>query len=251
MASSGKLRLGRIFKTTMIVLLAATAWPAFAGDGPDRGMPGRCSPARRTRSFHSARCRRRRRQRPPRPHSPTVSKGHFPAPPGRSFTTPEQPMWIGARAAHRKSAGSYSIWCAAAGSASPGSGGDVPAHSKSWAVAGPFDFSGATSGEFQFDLWLSTEANYDYFKWLASTDGSSFSGLQTTATTSGFQTVTVDLSDWGSAGNRPRPVPGLDRVYLPIGREQHLRGRLCRSGQPDDQRRRWGRQLRHLRSDRG
>ena len=37
MASSGKLRLGRILKIIMSVLLAAAVWPAFAGDGPDKG----------------------------------------------------------------------------------------------------------------------------------------------------------------------------------------------------------------------
>ncbi len=105
------------------------------------------------------------------------------------------------RSSHRKSAGSYSIWCAAGGSASPGPGGNVPVFTTSWAIAGPFDLSGATSGELKFDYWLSTETNYDNFKWLASTNGTNFSGLQTSADTNGFQTATQDLSDWGSAGN--------------------------------------------------
>jgi len=105
------------------------------------------------------------------------------------------------KTSYRKSAGSYSIWCAAQGSASPGTGGNVPNHTNTWAYIGPFDLSDATSGELTFDLWLETELNYDNFKWLASTDGSNFSGFQTSTDRSGFQTVTTDLSDWGSAGN--------------------------------------------------
>ncbi len=52
--------------------------------------------------------------------------------------------------------------------------------------------------------------NYDNFKWLASTDGSSFSGLQTSTDRNGFQTVTTDLADWGSAGN----VLGQSQVWI-------------------------------------
>jgi hypothetical protein len=80
----------------------------------------------------------------------------------------------------------------------------------SWVYAGPFDLSDATSGQIQFDLWLETEANYDNFKWLASTDGSSFSGFQTSTDRTGFQTVTTDLSDWGSAGN----ILGQPQVWI-------------------------------------
>ena len=210
MASSGKLRLGRNFKTTMIVLLAATAWPAFAGDGPDKGdarqtfaseaheilPPGTLSAAPKTATTTT-------------PFSDGF-EGAFPGATWQVFHDAGTADVDWGKSSRRKSAGSNSIWCAAAGNASPGPGGDVPVNSKSWAVAGPFDLSGATSGEFQFDLWLSTEASYDYFKWLASTDGSSFSGLQTTATTSGFQTMTVDLSDWGSAGN----VLGQSQVWI-------------------------------------
>jgi len=114
------------------------------------------------------------------------------------------------KTSYRKSAGSYSIWCGASGSASPGSGNPVPTNMQSWVIAGPFDLSGATSGEISFDLWLSTEASYDYFKWLASTNGQNFSGFQTSADTSGFQTATTDLADWGSAGN----LLGQSQVWI-------------------------------------
>jgi hypothetical protein len=114
------------------------------------------------------------------------------------------------RSSHRKSAGGWSLWCAAAGSASPGPGGATPVKMESWVIAGPFDLSGATSGQLQFDLFLKTEANYDWFQWLASTDGSNFSGLRTSTDTSGFETLNQDLADWGSAGN----VLGQPQVWI-------------------------------------
>ncbi len=111
---------------------------------------------------------------------------------------------------HRRASGSASIWCAAAGSQSPGAGGMVPANTNSWAIAGPFNLSSVSSGTLAFDLWLDTEAGYDFFMWLASFDGTNFSGLQTSTNTSGFQRVEQDLSDWGSAGN----VTGRSQVWI-------------------------------------
>ncbi|MCU0305976.1 MAG: hypothetical protein MUC56_18125 [Thermoanaerobaculales bacterium] len=114
------------------------------------------------------------------------------------------------RSSYRKSAGSWSLWCAATGSASPGPGGAAPVNMNSWVIAGPFDLSGATSGELKFDYFLKTEANYDWFKWLASTDGTNFSGLRTSTDTTGFQTVNQSLADWGSAGS----VLGQPQVWI-------------------------------------
>jgi len=215
MASSGKLRPARVFNTIIVMLLAISAGTVLAkdgrtGDGPRSGDTPRSAvmeaheilPAGTLTSAASK-------------TSTTSSllaegfEGSFPGGTWQVFHDGTADVDWG-KSSHRKSAGSYSIWCAAAGSASPGPGGNVPVNSKSWVIAGPFDLSGATSGELQFDLWLSTEANYDFFKWLASTDGSSFSGYQTSTTTGGFQTVTVDLSDWGSAGN----VLGQSQVWI-------------------------------------
>ena len=114
------------------------------------------------------------------------------------------------RTTYRKASGSASIWCAAAGPQSPGAGGMSPPNTASWAIAGPFDLSGASSGTLSFDLWLETEANYDYFSWLASFDGSNFSGLRTSQSTSGFQRIEQDLTDWGSAGD----VTGRSQVWI-------------------------------------
>ncbi len=204
MASSGKVRLAHIIGTLVTVLFLATTGTVFAGDGPS--ADGRF---------------------------PAAIEAHEILPPGAIAASPtiktttngtllsegfEGPFnWevfhengipnVGTpdvdwgKSSYRKSAGTYSAWCGAQGSASPGAGGDIPAYSKSWAVAGPFDLSGATSGELQFDLWLETESDYDFFKWSASTNGTNFSSFATSTSTSGFQTVTQDLSDWGGLGN--------------------------------------------------
>lgn len=218
MASSGKMCPARIFTTTTIIaLLAVVACPVFAADGGtgDGPRPGDANGRAVTQAHETL---------PPGALAalPTIKtttsttlltegfEGSFPGATWQVFHDTGKADVDWGKSGYRKSAGSYSIWCAAAGSASPGPGGNVPVNSKSWVVAGPFDLSGATTGEFQFDLWLGTEANYDYFKWLASTDGSSFSGLQTSTSTSGFQTVTVDLADWGSAGN----VLGQSQVWI-------------------------------------
>ncbi len=104
------------------------------------------------------------------------------------------------KSAYRKSSGTYSIWCAAAGSAAPGGGQDVPVNTEAWAIAGPFDLSSVTSGTLSFDLWLETEQDYDYFQWLFSLDGQNFSGLQT-STSTGWTTVNQDLTAWGTGND--------------------------------------------------
>ena len=203
MASLGKVRLAHIIGTLVAVLLLATTGAIFAGDGPS--ADGRFPTAIEANE-----------SLPPGAitASPTIKtttastlltdgfEGSFPGSIWQLYHPSSAPDVDWGTSPYEVSAGYYSIYCAGSGSDSnPVSGTDVPVNTYSWAIAGPFDLSGATSAELQFDLWLETESGYDFFKWLASTDGSSFSGLQTSADTSGFQTVTTDLSDWGSAGN--------------------------------------------------
>ncbi|HPW55968.1 MAG TPA: PKD domain-containing protein [Thermoanaerobaculaceae bacterium] len=111
------------------------------------------------------------------------------------------------RTTYRKSTGSYSLWCAAGGSGAVSPPGPVPFNTAAGVIAGPFDLSNATSGTLAFDYWLQTEAGVDQFQWLAESGcnptvtGCSFSGLQTSTNTTGFQRKTQSLADWGSAGN--------------------------------------------------
>jgi Immune inhibitor A-like, MAM domain len=212
MASSGKVSSAHVIGTLVIVLFLTTTGTVIAGDGPS--VEGRSASIIEAHEIL-----------PPGAlaASPTIKttttstlltdgfEGTFPGATWQLYHDAAGADVDWGTSPYEVSAGYYSIWCAGSGSdAPPDSGADVPVNTYSWAIAGPFDLSGASSGELQFDLWLETELNYDYFKWLASTDGSSFSGLQTSTSTSGFQTVTVDLSDWGSAGN----LLGQSQVWI-------------------------------------
>jgi hypothetical protein len=212
MASSGSLRLVGL---TGILLLALAAAPSSvsAGDGPGAGVDG---------GSHGLAVVETHEVLPPGvlASGPTAKtsatlftdgfEGSFPGGTWQLYHPSNAPDVDWGKTSYRRSAGSSSIWCAASGSASPGAGGNVPVNTTSWAIAGPFDLSGATSGDLTFDLWLDTEANYDYFSWLASTDGTNFSGLRTSSDTGGFETITQDLSDWGSAGN----VLGQPQIWI-------------------------------------
>jgi len=114
------------------------------------------------------------------------------------------------RTDHRAAAGRFSIRCAGSGSEAPAPGDPAPLGTVSWAIAGPFDLSDATSGRLRFELWLETERVHDHFMWLASTDGRVFNGSATATSTDGWRTVSADLSDWGDAGS----VLGEERVWI-------------------------------------
>ena len=105
------------------------------------------------------------------------------------------------RSKHRASEGRYSIYCAGMGPAKPDDGGPAPANTASWAIVGPFDLGETTAGTLSFDLWLQTEEFQDVFMWLVSTDGQTFNGSAKSTNTSGWQTVTTDLANWGAAGS--------------------------------------------------
>ena len=212
MASSGKVRTAHITGIIFTVLFAVIGTVA-AGDGPE----GRDVQGVAEVNAHEV------LPTGVLTASPTIKttttgtlltdgfEGPFPGSIWQLYHDPDAPDVEWGKSPYRTSAGSYSLYCAGSGSDSnPASGANVPVNTYSWVIAGPFDLSDATSGEIQFDLWLETEANYDNFKWLASTDGSSFSGFQTSTDRNGFQTVTTDLSDWGSAGN----VLGQPQVWI-------------------------------------
>jgi PKD repeat protein/streptogramin lyase len=114
------------------------------------------------------------------------------------------------RTSYRASAGDFSIYCAGMGTAAPGDGGPAPANTASWAIVGPYDLSDTETATLTFDLWLQTEQLKDVFMWLVSTDGETFNGSATSTDTDGWQTVTTDLSSWGTAGS----VIGEERVWL-------------------------------------
>jgi hypothetical protein len=78
---------------------------------------------------------------------------------------------------YRVHGGSNSIWeCAGGGSALP-SGSDYANGMMTWAIYGPFDLSDATDAELVFWRSVETAGSGDLFYWMASDDGSSFSGF--------------------------------------------------------------------------
>ncbi len=93
----------------------------------------------------------------------------------------------------RASAGSSSVWAAGSGDMTHCSNYDNDMDS--WMVYGPFDLSGnVIDSKLEFTYWLDTETYFDYFGWLASGDGASFSGFQTSGNSGGWQTMSLDLS---------------------------------------------------------
>jgi streptogramin lyase len=128
-------------------------------------------------------------------------EGTWPKAPWIRFAGPDAPDAMWGKSLHRASAGQRSAWCVRTGDDAPRDGEPAPQHTDSWMVAGPFDLSEAASARLEFDLWLRTENFQDLFLWLASTDGETFSGRARSTDTSGWEGVSVDLADFGSAGN--------------------------------------------------
>jgi hypothetical protein len=72
---------------------------------------------------------------------------------------------------------------------------------EAWMIFGPFDLSDAQDATLTFSYFNKSEANYDYFKWMASTDGTNFSGYQTSGDSQGWQYKTFDLTNVPNIGN--------------------------------------------------
>ena len=79
-----------------------------------------------------------------------------------------------------------------------------------WMIYGPFDLSDVTEADLIFNYWLEIEENFDYFKWLASTDETNYWGYQTDISTSGWVEKRFDLSSVPTLGN----LCGESRVWV-------------------------------------
>jgi len=91
--------------------------------------------------------------------------------------------------------GIYSAYCARGGTAGVPAPGPYPNDMYAWMVYGPFSLAEAIDAELNFSFWLDSEVSCDYFYWLASTNGSSFSGW-TTSGNWGWTDESFDLSNW-------------------------------------------------------
>ncbi len=102
----------------------------------------------------------------------------------------------------RPYAGSYSGWAVGGGAngSSLSCGSNYPNYARSWMVYGPFSLVGATAAEMRFQLWANTELNYDGVCWMASVNGTDFSGSCLTGTAS-WQERVLNLASVPNLGN--------------------------------------------------
>ncbi len=102
----------------------------------------------------------------------------------------------------RPYAGSYSGWAVGGGAngSSLSCGSNYPNYAESWMVYGPFSLVGATAAEMRFQLWVRTELNYDGVCWLASVNGTDFSGSCVTGTANWYEEV-LNLANVPNLGN--------------------------------------------------
>ncbi|MFC2085438.1 BACON domain-containing protein, partial [Bacteroidota bacterium] len=107
------------------------------------------------------------------------------------------------------STGSWSGWCADMGDMADCSQYDN--YMVSWMIYGPFDLSCAVDADILYDLWLDSEPGYDYFKVLASINGTNFYGYQYDGNTGGWSTgMEFDLTDVYTIGN----LTGQPNVWI-------------------------------------
>jgi hypothetical protein len=78
------------------------------------------------------------------------------------------------RSTCRAASGIASMWCAAGGSNAQWCGGTYLPNMGTFAEYGPFSLADATAATLDFDLWLNSEAIYDYVSWGISVDGTNF-----------------------------------------------------------------------------
>ena len=114
----------------------------------------------------------------------------------------------------RANAGSWACWCADiafddADDLDP-EDDNYPNNLDSWMIYGPFDLSTASEAYLMFDYWNLSEENFDEFSWMASTNGTNFSGYVTSGDSDGWQLEGIDFSDVPTLGN----LLGEDEVYI-------------------------------------
>ena len=103
-------------------------------------------------------------------------------------------------------------WCAGSGTQAIIYGTGYANSMKSWMVYGPFDLSDASWAALNFYYYNSCEPGVDKFWWLASEDGTNFSGFffSDTSTTSQFTFQSFDLANVPTLGN----LIGKSGIYI-------------------------------------
>ncbi|HEX5707524.1 MAG TPA: hypothetical protein VFX96_09530 [Pyrinomonadaceae bacterium] len=80
----------------------------------------------------------------------------------------------------------------------------------SWVVYGPFSLSNASDGLFDFHYRNDSELNFDYFKWMVSTNGTNFHGFQVSGSSNGWQYQSIDFKNVPTLGN----ILGSQNVWI-------------------------------------
>jgi C1A family cysteine protease len=123
--------------------------------------------------------------------------------------------YLWAKRGCRPYAGSYSGW--AVGGGADGAlltcGAYYPNDVSSWMTYGPFSLADATAAELTFELWLDTEAGFDWFSVAVSADGANWSGWSATDSTWGWAHARVDLSSAPLLGS----LLGRSKVWVALG----------------------------------
>jgi subtilisin family serine protease len=111
---------------------------------------------------------------------------------------------------NRAYAGSWSAWCAAAGTGAQVPGTTYLDYMDSWMVYGPFSLADANAAVLSFKNFNDTESGYDYLKWMASVDGLNFYGYQIDGNSGGWVDRTLDLGNVPELGN----LNGQSQVWI-------------------------------------
>jgi len=116
--------------------------------------------------------------------------------PGSNWDLTGSPTWDDTT--YDSYGGSYSGWCAAS-SQNPADGyvDDMTA----WMVYGPFSLADATTADVNFWYRNDSESGFDYFSWMASTDGNNFYGSQISGDQNSWRAEIFDLTDVFTIGD--------------------------------------------------
>ena len=96
---------------------------------------------------------------------------------------------------YRAHAGTFSAWAANGGA----NGLDpavslYPNDTQSWMVYGDFDLTGYSAAKLDFWYWNQSEQNWDWFYWMASSDGINFDGYRVSGDSAGWVFQSLDLT---------------------------------------------------------
>ncbi len=114
--------------------------------------------------------------------------------------------------------GSGAAWCAGGGSAPQPACTQYAPGEGTFLISGPFDLTDAGDGTFDFDLWTDIDDGgtpddpTDMVDWMWSLDGQHYYGYRTSGATSGWEHVTVKMSDMTMSDGTP--VLGQPKVYF-------------------------------------